>query len=63
MRPTLVSPHKLTTSIMRASVALATLAFGVSQVAAHGGVLSYNIGGQDYNGYVEHISRRSLRLT
>ncbi len=34
------------------SAAAAALALGVSQVAAHGGVLSYSINGQTYDGYV-----------
>ncbi|KII92545.1 glycoside hydrolase family 61 protein [Plicaturopsis crispa FD-325 SS-3] len=39
------------------SVAFASLALAVSQirqVAAHGGVLSYNLGGVDYNGFVPY---------
>ncbi|KAI0779690.1 glycoside hydrolase [Fomes fomentarius] len=37
-------------------VFLAALALGTGQVAAHGGVLSYNIGGTDYNGFVPYNS-------
>ncbi|EJF65049.1 glycoside hydrolase, partial [Dichomitus squalens] len=36
---------------MFAAAALATLAFGAIQVAAHGGVLSYSINGQTYQGF------------
>ena len=35
---------------MFAAAALATLVFGATQVAAHGGVLSYSINGQTYQG-------------
>ncbi|KAI0743933.1 glycoside hydrolase [Daedaleopsis nitida] len=41
---------------MLVSVALATLALGATQAAGHGGVLSYNIAGQDYNGFVPYNS-------
>ncbi|KAI1795484.1 cellulose-growth-specific protein [Ganoderma leucocontextum] len=36
---------------MFAAATLATLALGVTQVAAHGGVLSYSINGQTYQGF------------
>lgn len=37
---------------MFASAVLTALVFAVSQVSAHGGVLSYQINGQHYQGYV-----------
>ena len=37
--------------------AVPVLALGVSQVAAHGGVLSYSINGQTYQGYVIRLWR------
>ena len=37
---------------MFATAALAALAFGATQAAANGGVLSYSINGQTYEGYV-----------
>ena len=36
------------------------LALGVTQVSAHGGVLSYNIGGQTYDGWVSPLSLPSF---
>ena len=39
---------------MFAAGALTALALAVGQVAANGGVLSYNIGGQTYNGFVDY---------
>ncbi|KAH9929537.1 cellulose-growth-specific protein [Epithele typhae] len=36
------------------TTALATLAIGVSQVVAHGGVVSYSIGGTTYNGFLAY---------
>ncbi|KAI0665960.1 glycoside hydrolase [Trametes maxima] len=41
---------------MFAPAALTALALAVSQVAAHGGVLSYNIGGQTYQGFKAYNS-------
>ncbi|RPD53521.1 glycoside hydrolase [Lentinus tigrinus ALCF2SS1-6] len=41
---------------MFVSTAVAALALGVSQVAAHGGVLSYSINGQTYDGFKAYNS-------